>query len=287
MSARLVYDLCQMALADQDGEVAVLKVYLDESGIHDGSPVLTVAGYMARPRMWQAWTKKWNAAKRPIKVYHATDAANLRGEFKGWTHERVADLAKKLLPTIVDAELRGIVIGIQMDEFRKAMAGRPDLAEVFPSPYAACLQWLIQIIMNLQADVGRSERIAFVHECNDYRQAALESFDWIKRYGNPQKSPVGLLFSDKASMTPLQAADVLAYEGNKRMRDPDRPERRPWTILKPWLIAAHYGRENMNLLVEGIEKAKEGRISEINLHGDGWNRAAGPWLTDPGLLRAP
>ena len=120
-----------MALADQNEEVAVLKVYLDESGVHDGSPVLTVAAYIARPRTWQAWTKKWNAAKRPIKIYHAADAANLRGEFRGWTHDRVDELVKKLLPTIVGAELRGIVIGIQMDEFRKAIAGRDDLLEMF------------------------------------------------------------------------------------------------------------------------------------------------------------
>jgi hypothetical protein len=270
----------------------VLKAYLDESGTHDESPVLTVAGYLARPRRWQAWTKKWNAAKRPVKIYHAADAANLHGEFEGWSHDQVAELAKKLLPTIVDAELRGIVIGIHMDEFRKAMAGRNDLLEIFPSPYAACFQWLAQIIMNLQAHIGSNERIAFIHECNDFRRAALESFGWIKRYGNPQASIISLSFADKADAVPLQAADILAYEGNKRMREPERAERRPWTILKgnpkdSWLIAAHYGRENMHLLVEGIEKAKQGRISEINLLGDGWNRAVGPWLTDPGLLRAP
>ena len=135
--------------------------------------------------------------------------------------------------------------------------------------------------MNLQADAGVSERISFIHECNDYRREALESFDWIKKYGNPQKSPIGLLFSDKESATPLQATDILAYEGNKRLRDPDRPERRPWMLLKPWLIAAHYGRENMPELISGIEKAKQGKISEINLFGEGWNRAVGPWVTDP------
>jgi hypothetical protein len=278
VSARIVYELCQMALADQRGVVAVLRAYLDESGIHDSSPVLTVGAYIARPRMWQTWTKRWNAAKRPIKVFHAADAANLRGEFKDWTHGQVAELVKKLLATIVDAELRGIVIGIHMVEFRKAMSGRADLLEAFPSPYAACFQWLAQIIMNLQADVSASERIAFIHETNDFRREALESFDWIKRYGNPQKSPIGLLFSDKATTVPLQAADILAYEGNKRMRDPTRPERRPWTALKPWLIAAHYGRENMGKLIDGIEKAKDGKIDEINLLGDGWNRAAGPWI---------
>jgi hypothetical protein len=62
--------------------VAVLKAYMDESGVHDNSPVLTVAAYLGRPLVWQKWTRRWNVTKRPIKVFRATDAANLRGEFQ-------------------------------------------------------------------------------------------------------------------------------------------------------------------------------------------------------------
>jgi hypothetical protein len=167
-----------------------------------------------------------------------------------------------------------------MDEFRRAMAGHDDLRRLFKTPYVACFQWVAQVILNLQADAGSHERIEFIHECNDYQHEALDAFNWIKTYGNPQGSIIGLQFGGKASYPPLQAADILAYEGNKRLRDPDRPERRPWTVLKEKdaLIAAYYGRENMSELVGGLEKARDGRISEMNLWGDGWNRAAGPWM---------
>jgi Protein of unknown function (DUF3800) len=277
-----------MTLAHHMGTVAMLKAYMDESGVHDNSPVLTVAAYLGRPRAWEAWAKKWRVAKRPIKVFHAVDAANLSGEFKGWSAGERDGVVKKLLPVIAEADLVGLIVGIQMDEFRKAMAPHPELRALFASPYAACFQWLTQIIMNLQADVGSNERIGFVHETNDYQQEALEGFAWIKKYGNPQGSTIGLTFADKAKCTPLQAADILAYEGNKRMRDPGRPERRPWGILRSReaLTAAHFGCENMHLLVEGLRKVKEGRISEINFDGDGWNRATGPWKTHPSLLQA-
>jgi hypothetical protein len=36
----------------------VIKVPMDESGIHDSSPVLTVAAYVARREQWQDWTKR-------------------------------------------------------------------------------------------------------------------------------------------------------------------------------------------------------------------------------------
>ena len=113
-SAQTVWELSRAALADKDGWVAVFKTYIDESGIHDVSPVLTVGAYLARPKIWRDWTKKWNTAKKPIKVYHAADAANLEGEFEDWPKEKMNALAAKLLPLIGNAELSGALIGIHM-----------------------------------------------------------------------------------------------------------------------------------------------------------------------------
>ena len=148
---------------------------MDESGVHDDTPVIAVGAYVGRPRQWQDWTKRWNATKRPIKIYHATDAANLHGEFEGWTAEERDTLVKKLLPVIADTDMPGVVVGIHMHEFEKAMVGRDDLRPIFGTPYAACFQWVVQIIMNFALGALSTERIAFVHELNDYRQEALES----------------------------------------------------------------------------------------------------------------
>jgi hypothetical protein len=99
-AARDVWELSRAILGDQDGFIAVIRVYIDESGIHDGTPVTTVAAYMARPKDWIAFTKEWKRAIRPIECYHAADAANCRGEFKGWESDQVAELAKRALPII-------------------------------------------------------------------------------------------------------------------------------------------------------------------------------------------
>jgi hypothetical protein len=249
----------------------VLKIYLDESGTHDNSPVVTVGAYVGRPQEWQAWTKKWNVAKRPIEVVHATDAQSLHGEFEGWSKPDRDELVKRLLPVIVNANFPGIVIGIHMDAFREALHGHDDLTSIFGTPYGACFQWLVQSVMYLQARTRNQERIIFVHEGNDYQKEALQSFDHIERYGNPQGTTIEILFGDKGSYPPLQAADILAYEGNRRMRDPDRPERQPWKVLNPdrRILAAHYGRDQMPDLISRLEKIRDGRTNEINL-GDGW-----------------
>jgi hypothetical protein len=263
-----------MALCESDGHVIVIKVAMDESGVHDDSPVLTVAAYIGRPRQWQGWTKRWNVAKRPVKVFHAVDCQNLVGEFKGWSAPQRDELVIRLLGVINTSDIPGVVIGIHMGEFRDAMVGRDDLRVLFGSPYAACFHWVVQAIMNIAAELGSSERIGFVHEFNDYRQEALDGFSWIRANGNPQGTLIGLQFADKKDYVPLQAADVLAYEGNKRLRDPSRPARRPWLALNPdgRVIAAHYGRENMPELVDRLEKIRDGRFNEIGL-GASWCRA--------------
>lgn len=216
--------------------------------------MVTVAAYVGRPRDWRNWTKKWNVAKRPIRVYHATDAQALRGEFQGWSEPCRDELVKRILPVLAASGLPGIVIGINMDEFRKAIAGKPDVVELFGKPYVACFQWVLQTLMYLQAGTGNRERIVIVHETNDYRYQALEAFNFLKDHLNPNQIDMTITFGDKSEYPPLQAADILAYEGNRRMRDPDRPERRPWKILNPdkRIIASHYGKSNMPSLIGNL-----------------------------------
>jgi hypothetical protein len=272
-SAQLVYDLSRAVLGEQDGVVAVYKVYMDESGVHEGSPVVNVAAYCAHPKSWRDWTKRWNVAKRPIKVFHATDAQNLQGEFKGWSAADRDDLVRRLLPIIAETEMLGVVIGIQMDEYRKAIKGRDDLSGLFGTPYAACFQWVVQTLMYVQNRNNNSQRMAFVHECNDYRREALDSFTYVKEHTNPQRAPLSIMFGDKATYSPLQAADILAYEGNKRMRDPSKTPRRSWQALNPdvKIIAAHYGKENMPDLIARMQKAHKGLGEEIEIDS-GWRK---------------
>lgn len=275
-SAQLVWELSRAFLADRPGDVAVLKAYLDESGVHDGSPVLTVAAYTAKPKTWRDWTRTWNAAKRPIRVYHAADAANLSGEFEGWEKPAMNALAARLLPVIADAEIAGVVAGIHLGEFEKATKDRPDLRGLIGHPYGACFHWLVGQIVRLQNKLGSAERIAFVHENNDHQGHALESFDWIKQNVNFGDRAISLSFGTKADYVPLQAADILAYEANKRLRDPSKPERRAWAALKPKqnVMVGYFGKDNMPWLLETLAEMQQAnpRLSVAGQTGPYWAR---------------
>jgi len=267
-AAVLVGQLGWHFLAEREGLVTVVKVYLDEGGTNKGARVLTVAGYAARPSEWRNFTKEWNRVLRPtgIKCYHATDAQALRGEFSDWTSQRVAELAERLLP-IIPRHAAGLAVGIVMSDFEEALAGRPDLRALFASPYAACFQWLVQSLAELAQKKKTPTRFSFVHETNNMKHEAQQAFDWVKTETTYGKHLVSLVFADKAEFVPLQAADILAFEVQKRLADQSRPERRSMTALNPGgrkIWVRFYSRQSMPYLISVLEKvaALKARLEE-------------------------
>ena len=231
-AARDVLELSRAILAANDGLVAVFKVYIDKSGTHDGSPVVTVAAYLARPKQWAAFTSEWRHAIRPINVYHAADAANCHGEFEGWTPQQVADLAKRALPIIPKHTANAVAAAIQMDDYNAALKGKRRLKALLGTPYGACLQWVLTILLRAKAEYGNREQIAFFHEQNDYKPEAMAVYDYVVERWNIG-AVSSFTFGSKQKYIPLQAADIYAYEANKRLRNPSAPNRRALDALVP------------------------------------------------------
>jgi hypothetical protein len=268
-AAQGVLEFSRAFLNGRPGWIAVLKIAMDETGIHDDAEMVAVAGYVSRPRIWRDWTKAWNVAKRPIKIVHAADCANFQGEFKeGWDKDRRDAWVSNLLPVIRDHELAGIVIGIHLKDFEAALKGHPELIEMFGTPYTACFQWAISIVMDIARDHGKGERMAFVHEVNDYKGECFKAFEYVRDNLNPRKIQMSLAFAGKRDFPPLQAADILAYEGGKFLKNPTGTPRRAFTALDPdktRIIARRYGKDNMPELIRLLSDFR------VKLLAQGWD----------------
>lgn len=273
-SAQHVWELSRAVLADQDGWIVVLRAYMDESGTHDDSPVVVVGLYVAKPKIWVQWTKDWNRNKKPIKVYHAVDCHNRTGEFEGWSREDRNAYAANLLPVLGRHPIMGLIIGIHMDAFRAAMEKRPDLREMFGTPYTACFQWTVQTLLSMMDKHGDTQRVAFFHECNDYEDEAKSAFAYVKAQKVLNNRIITLAFGGKGDYVPLQAADTLAYEANHLLRDPSKPERLSWKAMNPGvdtepeksrIRVLHYGENNMPELISRLSGFRQ------NLLDSGWD----------------
>jgi hypothetical protein len=248
---------------------------MDESGIHDDSPVVTVGTYFGRPSQWRLFTKEWNRRKRPIKVFHAADCQNLEGEFKGWDGPERDRYVINLLPALAMFDIAGLVIGIDLRALERAMERRPDLRETFGEPYTCCFHWAVLEIIRFSLKYGRIETMAFFHEWNDFRGEAQGSFEYIRDTHPEFQAGMKLAFGTKEQCIPLQAADVLAYEGNKRIRNIQKKPRRSWLALQPdrYIRLGHYGEHNMPLLIASLTSLRR------QLLDAGWDGKFSPYAS--------
>ena len=157
--------------------------------------------------------------------------------------------------------IAGIAIGIDLRELRLLFADNPDLERLFGTPYLACFQWAIQTFLDKLARYPGGEMpVAFFHENNDFQAEAQKAFRYIELMRGNGRPPISLTFVSKSAFTPLQSADILAYEANHAIRNPGLPPRKPWRAINPKgnrIDLLHYGKSNMGELVRLLNRAKE------------------------------
>ncbi len=236
--------------------------------------------YVGRPAVWRDWTKDWSRAKKPIKVNHAVDCANRKEEFEGWSRPRRDAYVAKILPVLARHKIMGVAVGIHMDAFRREMASHPELQEMFGEPYAACFQWAVQTLLEmLDESGGRDQRVAFFHECNNYQKEAEAAFAYVKTLKVVDPRPISLTFGDKSEYVLLQAADILAYETNHLMRNPDKPDRLSWKAMNPGadldpeksrIRVRQYGENQMGDLISRLTAYRQ------KLLASGWDGKVTP-----------
>lgn len=85
--------------SSQESYLAVLTAYFDESGIHEGSKVFALAGYLAPQEMWTRLERQWNRTleEYEISFFHMTDCENGFAQFEGWPKAKRQELVKELI----------------------------------------------------------------------------------------------------------------------------------------------------------------------------------------------
>jgi Protein of unknown function (DUF3800) len=210
--------------------MTMLKVYMDESGTHNGAAAITVGAVWATPSVWENWEIDWNQHKQPINVHHSVDCNGRKGEFKGWTKEEVDSYVKRILPVITAHGIEGRIAGLHLNSYYKAIEIRPDVRSFLGSPYRASFQWVTNSVCEQILKTGQRD-IAFIHEENQYVADARTQFEFVK--SKFQQLNMSFEFGQKTSSVPLQCADILAYEGYKWLGNTYAEPRKPLDAINP------------------------------------------------------
>lgn len=200
-----------------------LVAVFDASGKED-TPCIVVAGFISSPKDWDAFDDGWTARLKQdgLDYFHMVEFAHSKKQFaNGWKEDeaRRQNLLADLLTIITGTVYRQFGCAIEMENFDKLSA--ENKKEFSLNAYALAARTCAADIRRWLDEQKWPSRTAYVFEDGDEGKGLL-----IKRFEKdalptPSFKPKFEVTKDGTSkpFTPLQAADILAYEVHKPYRD--------------------------------------------------------------------
>ena len=213
---------------------AMLVAYMDDSGTHDTSPNTVLAGYWGSVNEWRRFERAWRAVidSEGIERFHAKEfwpripGKGRIGPYATWTDERHARFIDRLLKVIEETKITPFACGMLASEWEQLSAAHK---QAMTSNSVERLQQrtllpLHRILLRIPTYCHSHKVMHFVMELDCKKPAVqhgmLNAFGAVK-HGleqdcNPLAAHVGnLTFEKPKDATPLQAADLLAYEAHR------------------------------------------------------------------------
>jgi hypothetical protein len=238
--------------------LVVMRLYVDTSG-KDNDLVRVAAGYLASAAQWEKFEAEWARALRSAKVnaFHATDFFSFKGEFNGWDANIEKHIRFAKLFTAIAAEQTqiGVGRGIESEPFHRIIG--PEMRGLRHAPHRrftslmVCALGLLDDIARLWGE--RTEPIAVLFEAEPGIGEVIEYFHSAKARGVPFTKAYASIGQAAKSFLPLQAADLLAHECWRELKEHIRPSGRP----RP--------RKSMQRLARG-ESIQLAMVTEKDMH---------------------
>ncbi|TIT18717.1 MAG: DUF3800 domain-containing protein [Mesorhizobium sp.] len=185
-------------------------VYLDESGTHDRSPALAMAGYVFEKEQAQRFSRDWNKDLKRfgLPFAHMTDCATGNGHYEGLSLEDRIKSEKALIAHTRHRSSFGVAVAVDYIRYKELFGrGRYD-----HDAYTFCLMGCVIAVHYWAQAAGYRGRFAYVFEAGHAAQSeANVVMKGIRgsRFGDSYFSHT---FVDKEDAPPLQAADMLAWQ---------------------------------------------------------------------------
>ncbi len=224
----------------------MLHLYFDKAGPNDDIPAVTVAGVISTPEKWVEFGKKWEEALHEfdeLPFFHMSEYESGIGRYKDWNERGVKkERFSRLLDIIEEHVMATVGASVSLADCADSF-GDPPVATAYGLTALHCSNMIPQY-RHLREHPG--EQVTYTFEAGDRGYGKLrDGYDLI--YEEPWRRAFnrlsGRLKVEDKNSPPLQAADILAYEGWKqwvRKHGGDgRPTRYPWkrlsqTITNEW-----------------------------------------------------
>lgn len=229
--------------------MALMEAYFDESGTHEGSPFVCVAGYLFEKGNATALDIAWRRmlAEKGLPFFRMSDCAHRTGPFKNWSKEDTSNLEIRAIDLVKTYAAHGFAASVVVDDFHLI----PNLG-LFDTAYSfACLQMFLGVQWWANANEFHGD-VAYVFESGARHQSEANAF-MKKVFTHPQMMIdfrySSHTFKDKVSASQLQCADLLAWHWftyNQRERAGQKEKRKDFLrLLGKRIKANHYDKEGI------------------------------------------
>ena len=233
-------------------QMAVLRAYIDESGVGDDSTaagyVFASAGFLGATDDWERFTKRWVEAllaeglPNPPEL-HMKLLLHGQGAFKGWDEPRRSRLLGTLITIINETPLLGhgcvIARGSGPKDWEKTYSGHV-LSSARHYYAAGVIRCIWELASRASGFLGADEKVGFVCGSNENWEGGVANLYEIMKKESRERlvskettkemlaifgrlGPIA--FESPKEFPPLQAADLLAYESRRRYIDQHNPDR--------------------------------------------------------------
>lgn len=197
--------------------MSLLEAYIDESGSHEGSSVLCVAGYLYTKDNRLKLDKEWGIALQRFNLpyFHMVDCAHGNLPFDKLSKTNRTAVAKEMIELIKKYMLYGFSVTInetQYDLWRK------DKYQLFGSAYTFCC-WMMLIAVESWAEKhAYGGKIAYYFEAGHKHQSEANKV-LTETVDLPEFRYASHNFVEKKFNGAIQSADLLAWQAAKFRKD--------------------------------------------------------------------
>jgi hypothetical protein len=210
-----------------DRAVVMLVAYLDDSGTHLASPLITLAGYVGHCDSWiqfegeaQEVLQRYN-----IPILHTVDLHNTDGQFAKWSRDRKTNFVSELYDPAARHLITGASISVQKRTYVKR--GQETGLNRNTSALGFCFNILVDRLLRrpLSGPHIKADGISFVIESGNKNNADMvRIFNEVKKIHKLDKELRSIRIADKNHCIAIQLADFLAYYSRRHAVECDKAE---------------------------------------------------------------
>lgn len=198
------------------------RLYIDDSGKPDQSPVLVLAGYLSTNEKWARFADEWNALllRYDIDAFHMAEAWRLARPYKQIGALRRNNLIIEAIECIKRHVLHAFVVSIKNKDFHDFLDLKGDPRHFLGRPYN-CLFWTIMTLSyqrNYRFFYDRRLQVVFDEQSEPVHKITSVHDEFVRLASQDfpgLEIPRAIFASDKDEV-PIQASDLLAWLVNRQ-----------------------------------------------------------------------